>query len=358
MTDEAITKTESSSGELAQSLTPSILKLAAAELLGKQTRAEKVGLKRNTTQKMYVYAWSDFAGFLKSAEEPGEAQRWLRREALSKQEKQELLDWLEEFLPKVTHYDVIAYRTVLQVKVELAPSTITARLAALQHLFAVAQREGVIVANPADSKIVKRVKSKGVVQKHVLTMEEVQQVIVAHPVVDEITARNSMLFLLLAWSGMRRQEAGELRAEDLQQEPEALLLRLRRKGDKRDTIIVPAKLEATLTDYIEELGLDGFLFPTMKRMPDGRVIVYERPLTPDSITHIIRGMTQDALGTAYGPHRLRHFFGNEAWESGASIEMIQNYLGHGDQKTTVGYLELKPRRERSAAEMIDLGGKS
>ena len=63
---------------------------------------------------------------------------------------------MEAMAGRYAHYDVIAYRTVLQVKIELAPSTITARLAALQQLFAVAQREGVVVSNPADSKIVKR----------------------------------------------------------------------------------------------------------------------------------------------------------------------------------------------------------
>jgi len=342
----------------AQSLTRrkpvKLTRLAATELLGPKTRAEKAGLKRNTTQRMYVYAWADFARFLQATADPDAMADWVARRKLTPEEREEAVDWLDAHITEISHHEVLAYRSVLQTEAGLAPSTITGRLSALQFLFTIAQREGLIASNPADSKLVRRVKDSRSGVKHVLTMEEVQQVIAAHPPEDPVETRNRMLFVLLAWSGMRRQEASELRVEDIEQEGNAMLLHLRRKGAKRDSILVPAKLEAALTEYIEAMEIDGFMFPSMRRTPSGEVYVFDRPLTPDSITHIIRAMTERALGVAYGPHRLRHFFGNEAWERGASIEMVQNYLGHSSQKTTLGYLELKPRRERSAAELIDL----
>jgi integrase len=153
---------------------------------------------------------------------------------------------------------------------------------------------------------------------------------------------------------MRRQEAAELFLMDLSRQPEGMLLRLRRKGDKEGHILLPQKLEDVVMHHIETLDIHGPLFPAMRRLPSGKVIVLTTPITPDSITKIVRDMTREALGTAYGPHKLRHFFANATWDQGGVVEDIQRQLGHEDQRTTLGYLQRKLRRDRSVAELLDL----
>jgi site-specific recombinase XerD len=340
---------------------------AADALRKRRTRAEAQGRKRKTTKDVYEDVWTNFAAFLDYQETKTKADllHWARRDYLPatgearERAKRAWLNKLDTQLPDIDHHVVQAYKLALlnlptPRGVGLAKATVLVRLAALSHLFKIAVREGAMTYNPASTDYVDRERTADARQKHVLSPEEVRTVLRHHAPQDAIAARNRMLLQLLAWTGMRRQEAAELFVMDLVEEPEGLLLTLRRKGDKVGVVLAPAGLETMLRDYVEVLDLEGPLFPTMRRLPRGEIIIGHTAIVPDTITHIIRDMTHAALGTAYGPHRLRHFFANAVWDKGGTVESIQQYLGHEDPKTTRGYLALKPRRDRSAAELIEL----
>lgn len=325
-----------------------VMQIASLELLTDKTRAEELGYYRTTTQRGYVDAWANFGAWAMASTEQEQA-AWRERDY----DREAALAWLQGHLRDVTHHDLILYRTVLLQTLGLAPATVAMRLAGIHKLFTIARREGLVDHSPADTSLVSRPKTKGRPQRHVLELDEVMSVIEAHPPEDAILCRNQMLFRLLAWTGIRRQEAAELIHEDIQTASEGTLLYLRRKGNKQDSILLPKKLEAYLFAYLEALEPERFLFPSARRL-EGRVIILDRPVTPDRITTIIRAMTEAVLGTAYGPHRLRHFFANEAYDNGVPVEQIQHYLGHDSATTTMTYIQLKPRRAKSAAEALDL----
>lgn len=334
-----------------------IVQQAANSLQRRRHRGEAVDkTKRKTTKDVYMDAWSHFAAYLRYYESKQKADllRWARRKYVQAEE----LERLEGMLGKVRHQVVQEYRTAMlnvpcKGGIGLSASTIGVRLSALKYLFQVALREGVLEYNPASTEYVDRCKEGGgVVQKHVLTLDEVRTVLGAYPGANPIDRRNRMLFLLLAWTGIRREEAVQLMVGSFTKELEGLLMQFRRKGDKATALLIPGGLEKALQIYVDELHLTGPLFPAMRRY-GSRIDVLDRALTADAVTHIVLRMTRETLGSGYGPHCLRHCFATVALEKGATIDMVQEYLGHENARTTRRYAHLKPSRKRSAAELID-----
>ena len=90
-------------------------------------------------------------------------------------------------------------------------------------------------------------------------------------------------------------------------------------------MLLHKSLEADLAYYVDEMGISGPMFPSMRRA-NGRLLVSDKPLTPGAISHIILDVTKKTLGRAYSPHKLRHFFATATHEAGASIEDVQEAL--------------------------------
>src|SRR5215471_1353700 len=60
-----------------------------------------------------------------------------------------------------------------------------------------------------------------------------------------------------------------------------------------------------------------------------------------------------SLDRRMSPHTLRHTKGMHLLQSGISLDMIRDFLGHGDVKTTQIYARAKLEMKRNALEKID-----
>lgn len=336
---------------------PGVIQQALNLLQRRRTRGEALGHKRKNTASVYRDAWANFAAFLKYRHtgDKGDFRRWAKREYTL----EEQLTYLEVNLRRVTHHDVQAYQTTLlnlptRYGVGLASSTIIGRLSALSFLFQAGFREGVLPYNPAGNEYVDRPSKQCRRLILVPSLEEVRRFLRDYPAVDKISLRNRMLFKTFAWTGIRREEASELYLRDFYEVEEGIAMTIHRgKGDKDRNMLLHRNLESDFAYYIEEVGITGPLFPAMYRR-NNEVILRNKPLAPGSISHLLLEITEKILGKPYSPHKLRHFFATATYEAGASIEDIQEALGHEDPRTTRGYIKRKLTRKRSVAELLDL----
>ncbi len=61
------------------------------------------------------------------------------------------------------------------------------------------------------------------------------------------------------------------------------------------------------------------------------------PLFPDNITKKVKKFMKKCGLPDYSPHDLRHTCGSLMLESGATVKMVQNFLGHKDPSTTLRF---------------------
>lgn len=139
--------------------------------------------------------------------------------------------------------------------------------------------------------------------------------------------RDYIILKTLANTGIRVSELLSLTVQDIYKKQ----IYIKGKGGKYREIIVSSQLRSMLIDYVENyrLNTDKNQLFTGKR----------GALKRDAINKIIlkyakRGHVKKAKAH---PHSCRHFFGKRLAESGESLDMIQNYLGHESIATTSIY---------------------
>ncbi len=177
-----------------------------------------------------------------------------------------------------------------------------------------------------------------------------------HAVADAAGPPNSVLTLLLAYSGVRWGEAAALRRQDVD------FLR-RRLHVRRSVADVNGKLifGTTKTHQNRYVALPPFLVDALElhldefvpASPDA-LIFCDRKGGPLRLQNWRRRVWEPALVDArlprVGVHALRHTCASMMIDAGASIIEVQRHLGHKNASTTLNvYAHLMPGAEDSAA---------
>lgn len=337
----------------------SVVRSAQQALTSRRRLSESArGKARRTTAYTYTRAWADFSLFLEyRTGETLTPDRWatLSNKARTS-ETQALLDHLDTLIAEVDAADVQAYvEAVLakpckaragKIKVGLENSTINTRLAALKHLFKVAIRMGVRQDNPAHPDMVDRRQCQRTYRQHALTSAQVRTLLASLSDDSFIVQRDRLLILLLARLGIRRDEACELRSDSFSVASDGgWQVIVHRKGDKVQTLLLPADLQQPIQAFVERWNLTEYLFPVTQAK---RSV----PLHPDEVTRIVRKRTEAALGAPRAPHAFRSTFITTALDAGVPLADVQAFAGHEDPATTVRYRDSELSRERSAAQFV------
>lgn len=186
-----------------------------------------------------------------------------------------------------------------------------------------------------------------------LSKDQLVQVL-AHPDATTVQGRRDAVLLSVLYdTGARVQELIDLDAGDVRLTSPA---QIRLMGKGRKVRVVPL-MDATaqlLRDHMREHGLDR---PERIRDPlfcnrwgehfsrSGIRCLLQRHVAPVGCTH------PDSI-QAVSPHRLRHTKGMHLLQSGVPLEMIRDFLGHVDVKTTQIYARANLEMKRKALEKV------
>jgi site-specific recombinase XerD len=186
-----------------------------------------------------------------------------------------------------------------------------------------------------------------------LSKEELAEIL-AQPDLRTLEGRRDAVLLSVLYdTGARVQELIDLSVGDVRLDPPAQM-RLLGKGRKMRAVPLMDNTIQLVRDHLQENHLDR---PEQFDKP-----VFQNARGQRLSRSGIRYILQKYLGTArsklpclnrkVSPHTLRHAKGMHLLQSGISLDMIRDFLGHVDAKTTQIYARANLEMKRNALEKL------
>lgn len=174
----------------------------------------------------------------------------------------------------------------------------------------------------------------------VLTVREVEQLLLAPDVRTPFGLRDRALLEILYGSGLRVSELCGLMLQQVSFEEACL--RVQGKGAKERIVPLGSKAMVALKDYLK--GGRPFL---VKRCTGSGFFLSRRGtvLSRKTVWVLIKAYAAKAgIKKAIKPHLLRHCFATHLLAGGADLRAIQEMLGHADISTTEIYTAVQTHR--------------
>jgi len=245
---------------------------------------------------------------------------------------------------------VEAFLDYLEKEKQSAPTTRNHRLAALHAFFRYVQSE-------EPERMLQCQKILAIPQRRharptvgYLSKDDLAEILAQPDLRKRDGRRDAVLLSILYDTGARVQELVDLSVGDVRLDPPAQL-RLMGKGRKMRAVPLMEPTVQLLRDHMHENHLDGheqFDRPVFRNVRDQR-------LSRSGIRYILQKHVGKARArrpslNRTSPHTLRHTKGMHLLQSGVSLEMIRDFLGHVDVKTTQIYARANLEMKRKALE--------
>lgn len=245
---------------------------------------------------------------------------------------QNLLNYTKTEAITITENQIKEYYEYLQTKPNqrrkgiISESHIHSNLLAIRIFFEYLQRIGKIKRNPYTLKVKSPIRN----QRNVLTQEEIKILYKTAQNLEE-----TILLHLCYGCGLRRSEAQDLNIKDVNFEQKLLFVR-KGKGKKRRVIPLTEKITNDLQDYYKQNqwyrneNQESFLINIQGNRITGTTI-YE------TFKKLLQKAKINTSDKNICLHSLRHSIATHLLENEMSIEMVRNFLGHQNLKTTQIY---------------------
>ena len=171
----------------------------------------------------------------------------------------------------------------------------------------------------------------------VISEEEVVKLIVAAG-----NLKHQMIVAMLYSAGLRRAELTQLRIKDLNFDRKQVFVR-GGKGKKDRVSLLSERMCRGLWKYLEAYKPNYYLFENDKRAP----------MSGGTIGIIVKNASKRAGIKPVTPHVLRHSFATHLLDSGVSIRIIQELLGHSNLQTTQIYTHVSTKELKKIKSPLD-----
>ena len=203
----------------------------------------------------------------------------------------------------------------------MAPQTFAHELAALNRTFDYAIEQGILYRNPA--RHIKRRRIMATRPKHIPTRQQFKELVAAilqsdgRPGSQQEAKAGADMVQLLAFSGMRKGEAGQVKWRDVDFE--------------RGLLTVTGGENRTKNYETRQVPMSAALRELLTRLREAR-----RPSPSDNVALIAD--PRKCMATAcrklnlphFSPHNLRDFFATTCIEEGVDVPTVARWLGHRD----------------------------
>lgn len=245
---------------------------------------------------------------------------------------QNLLHYTKTEAITITENQIKEYYKYLQTKPNqrrkgiISQSHIHSNLLAIRIFFEYLQRIGKIKRNPYTLKVKSPIRN----QRNILTQEEIKTLYKTAQNLEE-----TILLHLCYGCGLRRSEAQDLNIKDVNFEQKLLFVR-KGKGRKRRVIPLTEKITTDLQEYYKQNqwyrneNQESFLINIQGNRITGTTI-YE------NFKKLLQKTKINTSDKNICLHSLRHSIATHLLENEMSIEMVRNFLGHQNLKTTQIY---------------------
>jgi integrase/recombinase XerD len=248
---------------------------------------------------------------------------------------------------------VEAFLDYLERERKSSPQTRNHRLSALHAFFRYVQAEEPARMHQCQKILAIPLRKHARPTVGYLFKEELAEILAQPDLRTPEGRRDAVLLSVLYDVGARVQELVDLSVGDVRLDSPAQL-RLLGKGRKMRAVPLMGKTVQLLCDHIQEnclVGPEQFDKPLFQNARKQR-------LSCSGIRYILHKYhvkardKRPSLNRKVSPHTLRHTKGMHLLQSGISLEMIRDFLGHVDVKTTEIYARANLEMKRNALEKI------
>ncbi len=164
----------------------------------------------------------------------------------------------------------------------------------------------------------------------------------------KVRARNRLLIKIIVFTGMRSNEALQLKIKDFTLENGCYTILIKGKGDKYRAVMLKAfHIESLLKEWLMERGLypvkNDLLFCNQKGGALTQAYLYKQ------VERIINfaGLRREKNGA----HMLRHSFATLLYQKRHDLILVQEALGHASLNTSRIYTHFDKQRLKEAASI-------
>lgn len=184
-----------------------------------------------------------------------------------------------------------------------------------------------------------------------LKKEEVEKIltsIVVHSYTPFHLKRNLVIFYLLLFCGLRREELLQLQLRDIDIQKRILTVRAETsKVPKTRYVPLHSQTIVSLKDYLKERTEYTTQYLIVSTNRDNR-------LSNNGLRHLV-GTLSLYSGVKFHVHQFRHTFAVNFLKSSNNVAKLQQLLGHKDPSMTLLYVRcLPPHEMRSDIEIMNL----
>ncbi len=250
-------------------------------------------------------------------------------------------------LHSVTWKEIEAYRLYLSTpgttrpELTLAPATVCANVAPLKSLYKWGSDPNIAIFKHNPTTSVRLPSIPLTSKKHFLTKNEAGRLLSYFQTQNK---RDYLICLTLLLLGLRVSELCSVQWKDFYadaSESTVWLTITKGKGGKIREIKIPKVLWTMLGEYAQSTGIPS--------NQDSRLFA----LTPRQVERIIKSAClQSGLEKQATPHWLRHTNATFALLNGASLQQVQETLGHSHINTTQRYLHTVEQLAKSAPDYV------
>lgn len=253
----------------------------------------------------------------------------------------------------------------------LAASTINRKLTAIKTFYDYLIGMGIAQVNPANSKVVKRIKVRGWQPQLGLVVEELQALQKVCMVgQNKSQGIRDYALISMAYSGLlRRGELAQAKWGDLAKDSGRTILRLPlTKGGANDFIPIEQESLQVLDRYFLTVRQRVWQEGWEKRNPGGiwspekvmecPVFIslsnnsYGMGLSETSVNDAVKRRAKEAGLQGVHAHTLRHTGITHLLENGAPLHKVQELARHSDPKITMRYFSLLGRMKDSPTDVL------
>ncbi len=185
------------------------------------------------------------------------------------------------------------------------------------------------------------------------TVEQSRELVTSIPTNTGTDLRDRAMIALIIGCGLRRIEVTRALRSDLIHQGGQLLLRIQQKGHhaKDAWVVIWPDVERIVRPWLTQSPFkrpEDPLFPSLSKRDAGS------PLTPRSVSRIVRHRL-DAIGLSdHSTHSLRHAFATIALSSDdVDLRDVQHALGHSQVTTTERYVHQSRRLEGKPEKAVN-----
>lgn len=239
----------------------------------------------------------------------------------------------------------------------LTNTAISRKLSVVRSLFGYLRKYGYTGANPADTAFVAAPPVPRDGKTVAITPEDCRRLLDFPTTENPEGVRDRAVLSVLAFTGCRVGEVGRLRVGDYKRSGGHHVLEVRGKGGKERRMPLHPEAVEKLEEWLAAIGPSEAGEPLFRPLKTARGKGTDgflpSPLTRRGLQYLVgRYVRKLGLDPNVTVHSFRVTALTTARERGADIVDLQDFAGHADPRTTLGYIRNRDRLSRSPAYVL------